>query len=571
MTKIINKDTKPYKTVLLELENREGAFLTLERHLSGGDIAVYNAPLSDRGEGRTVQWKRQGKSMAPDVTSVVFAFCGIKEAALRKNAKGEVQRLSIRTLLPVFVVDEISVQAERSPLFGERGFDETPRKRMFSFLLTGKDDVGVIAQERREIALAEIRAKLSFIDAMLAPLEQRISAQSAGSEAQEVTTIERVDDAITRLSSALAENQEARVKLREERLEAVRQQQQAETQILAIEELIKRYRLLSQRYISDLKRLDFVAEGTYFFKDLQMTQCPLCDQPLGPEHVEHFKEETVRSVYEAARAEAAKIHGHRAELAIALRNLEEVLAGWVGQRDDAARALTRIELQVNRDLGPRLRDARAGLDELISRRVALESVKSEQDQAASLRDKRAEFEKALDDASGSTPKKWAAIEPSELRAFCEEVEDVLKNWGWPDTVRVEFDEGKPFDIRIDGKPRQSHGKGYRAILHAAFAFGLLHYCQRHGTPHPGFLVINSPLTPFKKTEKKNRGRRDRTERRARVLGQLGCHRSRYSDRRARKQGAARRRDVRSQLHLFCGENAGLGQRVGFIPSGSSPP
>jgi hypothetical protein len=38
---------------------------------------------------------------------------------------------------------------------------------------------------------------------------------------------------------------------------------------------------------------------------------------------------------------------------------------------------------------------------------------------------------------------------------------------------------------------------YRAVLHAAFAFSLLHYCQRHGTPHPGFLVIDSPLTPFK--------------------------------------------------------------------------
>lgn len=570
MTKIID-EAKPYETVLLELENSDGAFLTLERHLSGGDVTVYESRLSDKGDGRTVQWKRQGRSTAPDVTSAVFTFCGIKEAALRKNVKGEVQRLSIRTLLPVSIVDEISVQAEKSPLFGERGFDETSRKRMFSFLLTGKDDADIVAQEQREIAQAEIRAKLSFIDTLLVPLEQRLSAQSAVPEEHEISTIERVDDAITRLSSALTEDEEARVKLREDRLNAVRQQQQAETQILAVQELVKRYRLLSQRYTSDLKRLDFVAEGAHFSKDLQKTQCPLCDQPLGPKHVEHFKEETVRSVYEAAQAEAAKIHGHRAELGIALKNLEAVLTGWVAQRDDAARVLTRIDLEVSRDLRPRLRETKARLDDLIARRVELENVKSDQDQAASLQDKRAEFERALSAASGSETRKWSAIDPLALRAFCEDVETVLKGWGWSNTVRVEFDEGKAFDTRVDGKPRQSHGKGYRAILHAAFVIGLLNYCQRRSTPHTGFLVIDSPLTPFKKTEKRTEGDEiDPAVERAFWSSLVTTDPTIQIIVLENKEPPAAIASDLNYTH-FAGENAETGQRVGFFPFyGASP-
>jgi hypothetical protein len=76
------------------------------------------------------------------------------------------------------------------------------------------------------------------------------------------------------------------------------------------------------------------------------------------------------------------------------------------------------------------------------------------------------------------------------------IEGVLKEWSWDGPARVEFDE-KRFDIKVDGKPRQSNGKGVRAILHAAFAVGLLRFCHENNTPHPGFLVLDSPLTTFK--------------------------------------------------------------------------
>ncbi|MBK8177013.1 MAG: hypothetical protein IPK66_17665, partial [Rhodospirillales bacterium] len=502
MTKTID-EAKLYERVLVEFKNNDGDFLTLERHLSGGDVAVYHTPIDERdGAAETVNWKRKGRSTAPDVTSIIFSFCGMKEAALRTNKDGAVQRLSIRTMLPVFLIDEISIQAEQSPIFGEKGYDETPRKRMFSFILTGKDDTGIISQERREITQAELKAKLGLIDSLLEPIEKRLLEQEKELSEEDVSTIDRVDTTIERLSAALTENNGERVKLRTERLEAIGRQQHAEGQIVAIDELIKRYRLLEQRYTSDLDRLDFVSEGAHFFKGLQKSHCPLCDQPLGPEHAEHFKEEAVRSVYEAAQAEAAKIHGHRTDLALAMENLQSGRQQWIAGRDDAASKLTRIDRRVSRELTPRLQETKARLDELIQRRLELEGIKSDADQATALRDKRIEFEKALGETTGSAPKKWASIEPSSLHQLCMEVESVLKSWGWPDTVRVEFDEGKAFDIKVDGKARQSHGKGYRAILHAAFSIAILQYCVKNGTPHPGFLVIDSPLTPFKKTEKR---------------------------------------------------------------------
>jgi len=148
-------EIEPYASLFVEFGNSQGATLTLKRDLSGGDLAVYDSPIAGiSGAGRTIAARRYGKSLSDDVTSVLFPFAGIPEAKLRKNNQGEVQRLTIRTFFPLTLVDEISIIAERSPVLGDGGFDDTARKRMFSFMLTGKDDSGVIAAEKREIVQA---------------------------------------------------------------------------------------------------------------------------------------------------------------------------------------------------------------------------------------------------------------------------------------------------------------------------------------------------------------------------------------------------------------------------------
>ena len=41
------------------------------------------------------------------------------------------------------------------------------------------------------------------------------------------------------------------------------------------------------------------------------------------------------------------------------------------------------------------------------------------------------------------------------------------------------------------------GKGYRAITHAAFTIALMRFCRLKGLPHSGFVVLDSPLNPFR--------------------------------------------------------------------------
>jgi hypothetical protein len=84
-------------------------------------------------------------------------------------------------------------------------------------------------------------------------------------------------------------------------------------------------------------------------------------------------------------------------------------------------------------------------------------------------------------------------------AFALQVEAVLKEWHFPEADRVFFDP-KSRDLVIAGKPRTARGKGLRAITHAAFTVGLLQYCKTKDTPHPSFVILDTPLRAYREPE-----------------------------------------------------------------------
>jgi hypothetical protein len=503
MTKVID-EAVGYDRVLLEFENEKSEFLTLGRPLGGGDILVYKQPIDAiHNGGDTVASRRRGKSTAPDVSSLVLPFAGMPDQVkLRSSREGRTTRLTVRVLLPVFLVDETAIIAERSPVLGEATFDETARKRMFSYLLTGQDDSGIIAHESRKLVQAGARAKLALVDELLGQVEARLRGNDeAPADPKDLnSTIELLDVSIQSLSSAVSEDREKQVRLQHERSEQFNVLQRSETQIIAIDEMLNRYRLLDERYESDLSRLDFLSEGAHFFNALEDAQCPVCGQVMSVEHRHRLDASASTSgVYEAARAEAAKILALRKDLAAAVVTLNEKRSEREKEKNAAESRINEIDKTIDTEITPVLKEIKARLDTLIQRRLGLETVKADREQARELRSRKSELEENLKKPTSSS--KWAGLDPTASHRFCREVEEVLEEWAWSGDGRVEFDE-KSFDIRIDGKPRQSHGKGVRAILYAAFVIGLLRYCHSNNKPHPGFVVIDSPLTTLKKGQQR---------------------------------------------------------------------
>ena len=93
----------------------------------------------------------------------------------------------------------------------------------------------------------------------------------------------------------------------------------------------------------------------------------------------------------------------------------------------------------------------------------------------------------------------ARVRSDEAEAFSKEVETLLRSWNFPNLDRVTFNEGEQ-DIVISGRTRASHGKGVRAIAHAAFNLAVLSFCLKKEMPHPGFVVIDSPLVVYREPD-----------------------------------------------------------------------
>lgn len=554
---------EPYERLSVEFENSAGETLSLVRSLSGGDLVVHRCPINSiNGSGEAILNRRRGLSKAADVTSVLFPFAGIPEAQLRKDNDGKLQRLTIRTFLPILIVDEVSVIEEQSPILGRPGFDDTARKRMFAYVLSGKDDSSVVATEKKAIVAARLNAQVALINDLLTPLEERLQRHAA-EDAED--SIDKLDDSIARVSDELLAIESERMALIRDQEDATDIRVKAETQLLAIDQLLTRYKLLKEHYTSDLNRLDFISEGAHYFEGLQEVACPLCGQNMDKEHT-HKAAQFSANIYASARAEAAKILAQRRDLDDAIASLEGRREMRETERSTAAGTIQGVERRLASIVQPAIAHATTQLRRLNSRRLELETARNDNEQLETLRTLKAQIEKTT--SGGNRGKKqWEELPGNSLTALCREIEVILKEWKWDGEGRVEFDQ-KIFDIKVDGQARQSHGKGVRAVLYSAFVIALVRYCRRAALPHPGFVVIDSPLTSYKK-------RGAGAVRGADSAVSQGVEAAFWNSLTSISkdvqvvivENKEPPPDVASAVHYewFAGDEAGPGDRIGFIP------
>ena len=144
---------------------------------------------------------------------------------------------------------------------------------------------------------------------------------------------------------------------------------------------------------------------------------------------------------------------------------------------------------------PGIRRAQSDLQNLIQKRTLIAQGEVIRATTQSLEERLARIASAR-----STKVARSSFEPrastSVAFEFCKVVEDILRAWKYPNLGTVSFDTDKG-DLVIGGQDRANKGKGYRAVTYAAFAIGVMKYCRLKQIPHPGFVVLDTPMNPFK--------------------------------------------------------------------------
>ncbi|HAJ3638665.1 TPA: hypothetical protein P9405_004888, partial [Escherichia coli] len=201
-------------------------------------------------------------------------------------------------------------------------------------------------------------------------------------------------------------------------------------------------------------------------------------------------------VRRSSLAEAAKIHGYLAGLQKAMSDLDRRKEALNIDRYKSKESLDGMKNQIKYTFEPLLTLSKESLDLAIEQRAERDSELNDRQRWFELLKHQKDIEILLE--KSSQPRlEWEGLSTRTLAELCREIETVLKDWKWGAEPDVSFNE-KEYDIIVDGQPRQSHGKGVRAILYSAFIIGLLKYCIKKGYPHPGLVVIDSPLTSYKK-------------------------------------------------------------------------
>lgn len=493
-------ERRGYDLVALELRHEDSTWVVGRRISDPDDATIFEGALADwDGEGgEVVKATLQGVPLGTKTLSgwLLELSDFDVDSPIVKNQRGQHQRLSFRTFAPMAIVDEEAIITADSPILSRQNTEHTANRSIFGILLTGK---GPILEEVEEIREAHERRqsasdRLEIIDPMIDQIREEIegSPQTRGEMEAELG---RLEEELAEISETVSKSGERARGLMGERNRALHQAEAANREALANRDLQDRFQLLAAHYTADIGRLEFVMEGGHFFGQIAASHCPTCGRPIDgdaepgchPESAEFAK------IDQAARAEIDKLNPRMEDLAQAIGDAAAREEREAGAAQVARTRAARLDQEIEEVANPSAEAARGRVREVTTRRRELE------EQLLRFRELD-RYQAARQEADVIFHQAIERYRPEQdapsLIALAGQIRSLLSTWHFPIQSDLQFDL-KSDDIVIDGKNRAAFGKGARAITHAGFTVGLMLYCLTRETPHPGFVVLDSPLTPYK--------------------------------------------------------------------------
>lgn len=480
-----------YDSVMLGIATADGDQFTLVRSVRGGRIEVYEDILHGRPEGPASFTLAAKHNVATEdnLSRFLLREIGLDERRVRRNARNETDSLSFRNLSHLCVVDETAMQAETSPALTGSYVSRTKEIAVLRLLLQGEDDSALVPVPSRDDRARTRAAKAEVLEGLIASLEERLVEAAERDELRDqlarlITTIDSEADTFNGFVAS--------------RAAAARTLSAAQSSLISLRErftqtrsLKARLSLLSEQYASDLARMEMISEAGSLLGYFGAEICPACGSALGVDDeisIEHDRHDVVASL----ASEIAKTTDLRDDLLITLGDLDDEIS-----HIRSAFAEGKDELEAHRvtlhEIEAQLAPSRSAVRQLTETRREIEKSLDVYDQLDDLRQRLTMLmaERAEETATVADMLSLAAVDE-----LSREMATLLEEWGFPDSSSVRYDRSEQ-DVIAGGQLRAAHGKGVRAILHAAFTIGLAQHCASRGLPHPGFVVVDSPLVTYR--------------------------------------------------------------------------
>jgi hypothetical protein len=493
------KERVGYEKLWMALHLPKSGGMTLMRALVGGAFALHPGHVTsavDKGESRKLSAKNDATNL-DNLSQFLLHEIDLVGREIVFDVNGKKRPLSFRDLVRYCLVDEVSIQSETSPVESGQVLTPTPERSVFKLLLTGQDDSAVVTVLDRKTFRTTTSAKLEMLDELLVTVNEELESDFPDSDGLAEQS-KKLDET---WAEAQRETQAAQESIREKlgtknrlaRLMYEREQRRAEIQIN-----FGRFEQLESVYQSDIKRLEAIEEAGFILSLAGDRACPLCGATPEDQHHSHGLVD-IKNARDAANVEVDKIRKQQGDLALTIERLSNEglqIEKSLGELEDE---LMRVEADLMR-LAPVADATKRKLNEVLEVRDRVRRGLELLQQKQSLSQRKEELQALKPTPKADRPQLGVAT--TVMHDFAQMVSNVLIEWQFPGARHVAFDDSA-YDLRIDGKNRRDNGKGVRAITHAAFKVALLMFCYERNLPHPGFLVLDTPLLTYRDPIKSN--------------------------------------------------------------------
>lgn len=490
----ILKQGADYDTILLGIKFSHFRSITIHRLRKGGKITVYEDLIEDGIVGDregTVVSADHGKGKTGSISETILDRIGISNFKVASTLAAKLLPLSLRHITPYLLIDEDRMFSVATPTQISPKNSPTLDKNVFKSLITGKDDSNITPIPDQATLKAGNIGKIELLNEMIEELNQKLSnakledlqtayeeqIQRAASLGEEFETIQKKLDSLVKVRRDTLDNQN-RLEIQGSQLKAMEH----------------RFIDLRETYITDIMRLEAIEEGGFLLRKFEDQPCPLCGAEPDHQHFNHLPAD-LELQQQSAQAEIKKIKGDLVNLMPTIQQLHTELTDIEELAKAASFKISEYDLQIQ-ELRPMEANIRRAYQHCIT-------IRDKADRMISLFERRETFLNRRHEIESLRIGKQVAeglvigISENEGKDFSKTIKTVLEEWGYPDVHSVEWDQ-QSYDFAVNGVPRGQNGKGVKAIFHSAFVVAFLIYCRDKNLPHPGFVVLDSPLVTYRK-------------------------------------------------------------------------
>lgn len=235
-----------------------------------------------------------------------------------------------------------------------------------------------------------------------------------------------------------------------------------------------------------------IAEAGNLLGYFRRGTCVFCGAEPDSQHLNMSCEGDTTSFGISVESETRKTRGLHEDLIVTIDSLDartEALRVSIRAAHRESVSLQKKIEELDGEMNPHQGDLR----DVLTKRSEVEKHLGLYEQVKSLE---AMIRKIIDETDVEVATAVAGLSLTAVREFSTDISNRLTEWDYPDADSVRYDRNE-LDIIAGNQQRSAHGKGVRAILHAAFTLALAQYCFNRELPHPGFVVLDSPLVTYR--------------------------------------------------------------------------